>query len=268
MDLGTYRTLLVDVDDGVVTVTLNRPGALNALARAVVDDLSSLVKLLAEVPSAGWPVRGVLLTGAGDKAFAAGADIREMSSMSAEQALDYSRSMHAVTLGLEALPLPVIACVNGYALGGGCELAMACDFIYASAAASFGQPEVDLGLVPGFGGSVRLQQRVGLAQARELIYTGRRIPADEALRIGLVNSVFGSTAETLEAARTTLRQIATKSATAVALAKEAVNAAVGLPTVLGLEAETSTFAKAFGTADMREGTLAFLERRPPIFPGH
>ncbi|MBT1001494.1 enoyl-CoA hydratase/isomerase family protein [Paenarthrobacter sp. DKR-5] len=269
--LGRFDTLLVEVLDGVATVSINRPDALNALARAVIDDLAELVRRLRHnvnhAPDTGWPVRAVLLTGAGEKAFAAGADVREMAGMTPEQAFDYSRSMQEVTLALEELPLPVIACVHGYALGGGCELAMACDFIYASSSAAFGQPEVDLGLVPGFGGSVRLQRLVGPARARELILTGRRIGAEEAERIGLVNAVLGSKEELLAAARATALKIAAKSPVAVGLAKEAVRTAQGLDTAAALQGEAAVFRRAFGTADMREGTAAFLARRPPEFPG-
>ena len=175
--------------------------------------------------------------------------------------------MHDVTLRLEALPVPVIAAVNGFALGGGCELAMACDFLYASATASFGQPEVNLGLVPGFGGSVRLQQRVGIGMARELIYTGRRIKADEALRIGLVNRVLENNEALLEAALATIAEIASKAPTAVANVKQALNEIAGLNVADGLEAEARSFVKAFGTEDSVVGRAAFVAKTAPEFPG-
>ena len=200
MDLGTFETLLVEQDGDALVVTVNRPSAMNALAGQVIADLETLTLAVeSQVGSAGrWPVKGIIVTGAGDKAFVAGADIVEMQSMSPDEGEAYSRRMQGVTERLEALPLPVIAAVNGFALGGGCELAMACDWIYASDNARFGQPEVSLGLVPGFGGSVRMARRVGAAMARELIFTGRMVKADEALRIGLVNRVYADPAALLE----------------------------------------------------------------------
>ena len=190
-DPGSYTTLKLDLNDGILTLTVDRPDALNALSQQVVSELWKAFTAIQDscTHDAGWPVRGVIVTGGGGKAFVAGADIREMASMDPDSAAEYARSMQGVTLLIEKLPVPVIAAVDGFALGGGCELALACDFIYASEAAQFGQPEVNLGLVPGFGGSVRLPQRVGLGPARELIYTARRIDAAEALRLGLANRV-------------------------------------------------------------------------------
>lgn len=283
MDFGSFETLAIETSDGVATVTINRPEALNALSGKVVEELARVCEVLNRLGGTGtnpattgipgtaddgeWPVRGVILTGAGGKAFVAGADIRELTSMDAEQAEFHARSMHAVTLALEAVPVPVIACVDGFALGGGCELALAADFIYASERAQFGQPEVNLGLVPGFGGSVRLQQRIGLGMARELIYTARRIDAHEAHRLGLVNRVLPTREELLAAAAETIREIATKAPTAVALSKRAINQATGRPTPEGLDIEARTFHAAFGTEDMKEGTTAFVEKRAAAFPG-
>ncbi|MEA5455674.1 enoyl-CoA hydratase/isomerase family protein [Sinomonas sp. JGH33] len=286
MDFGSYETLIVEFADGVATVTINRPEALNALSREVIDELAKVCDLFSGLGDArredgdganrggagadddgAWPVRGVILTGAAGKAFVAGADIREMTSMSPDEAVAYARSMHAVTLALEALPVPVIACVDGYALGGGCELALAADFIYASESAQFGQPEVNLGLVPGFGGSVRLPQRIGLGMARELIYTARRLTAHEASSLGLVNGVFPTREQLLAAAAATIREIATKSPTAVAFAKRSINEAVGRTTAEGLDVEANAFRAAFETEDMKEGTEAFVAKRSPVFPG-
>lgn len=168
---------------------------------------------------------------------------------------------------LEAVPVPVVAAVNGFALGGGCELAMACDLIYASANANFGQPEVSLGLVPGFGGSVRLQQRIGIGMARELIYTGRRINAAESHRLGLVNAVFDDRETLLAGAKATIDEIASRSAPAVANCKATINAAAGLSVPDGLDIEAHSFNLAFQTEDMREGTQAFLQKRAPKFTG-
>lgn len=281
MDFGSFETLAIETNDGVATVTINRPDALNALSAKVVEELAKVCEVLNNVGGSGiaagpagaatddgaWAVRGVILTGAGGKAFVAGADIREMTAMTEDQGEFYARSMHAVTLALEAVPVPVIACVDGFALGGGCELALAADFIYASERAQFGQPEVNLGLVPGFGGSVRLQQRIGLGMARELIYTGRRIDAHDAHRLGLVNRVLPTREDLLAAAAATIREIATKAPTAVALAKRAINEATGRPTAEGLDAEARSFRLAFGTEDSKEGTSAFVERREAVFPG-
>lgn len=268
MDFGDYESLLTEQRGNALIVTVNRPQAMNALAERVVDDLHRLTGVLATLGEGGnWPVRGIVLTGSGDKSFVAGADILEMNSMDADAAVAYARAMHEVTLRLETLPVPVIAAVNGFALGGGCELAMACDFLYASAGASFGQPEVNLGLVPGFGGSVRLQQRVGIGAARELIYTGRRIKAPEAERLGLVNRVFEDNEALLAGALATVEEIATKAPTAVANAKTAINEIAGLSVVDGLGVELESFRKAFGTQDGVVGRAAFVAKTTPDFPG-
>ncbi len=269
MNFPAFETLAVEQQGNALLVTINRPKAMNALALQVVEDLHALLDTVTEHarPDGGWPVRGIILTGAGGKAFVAGADIREMSAMGPDAAAAYSARTHELTLRLESLPIPVIAAVDGFALGGGCELAMACDFIYATEAASFGQPEVNLGLVPGFGGSVRLQQLVGPARAKELIYTGRRIRTAEAERIGLVHTVFPTATEMYDAARSTIEDVAAKSPVAVANAKSTINAALGLPTADGLAAENRSFSQAFGTEDMQEGVRAFLAKETPSFPG-
>ena len=179
-----YETLLVDEQDGITTITVDRPDALNALNATVLAELDAVTTTIA---SARGATRGVILTGSGEKAFIAGADIKAMSQMSPDEAEAFSRLGQRVTTQLESLPVTVIACVNGFALGGGCEMAMACDFIYATGNARFGQPEVSLGLIPGFGGCVRLIRYVGPGHAKELIYSGRHVKADEAARLGLVN---------------------------------------------------------------------------------
>lgn len=269
MNFPAFETLAVEQQGNALLVTVNRPKAMNALAQQVVEDLHALLDTVVEHArhDGGWPVRGIVLTGAGGKAFVAGADIREMSAMEADAAAAYSARTQDLTLRLESLSLPVIAAVDGFALGGGCELAMACDFIYATEAASFGQPEVNLGLVPGFGGSVRLQQLVGPARAKELIFTGRRIHAPEAERIGLVHSVFPTASEMYDAALATIEDIATKSPVAVANAKATINATAGHTTAEGLEVENRSFRRTFGTEDMQEGVRAFLAKETPSFPG-
>lgn len=269
MDLGTFDTLVVEQDGPALVVTINRPAAMNALARQVVQDLEALVVAVeSQVGTDGrWPVRGIVITGAGEKAFVAGADIVEMQSMSPDEGEAYSRRMQAVTTRLEALPLPVIAAVHGFALGGGCELAMACDWIYASTSARFGQPEVNLGLVPGFGGSVRLARRVGIAMARELIYTGRMVAVDEAHRIGLVNKVFEDREALLAGARATIDELAAKSPVAVASCKRLMNAVEVSPVESGLDTEAHAFHAAFETADKEEGVRAFVAKERATFPG-
>lgn len=266
---ATYDTLLTDLDEGILTITINRPEALNALAPAVIAELRDLIEHVQRStgPGTSWPVRGIVLTGAGEKAFIAGADIKIMSAMSPSEADEYTASAQELTSWLEELPVPVIAAVNGFALGGGCEFAMACDFIYATTSASFGQPEVQLGLIPGFGGTVRLQQYVGAAMARELTVTGRRISADEALRIGLVNRVLPSQDALLEAARETLREVCARSPLAVARAKATIRATATLPTREGLAVELAAFVGMFSTDDMREGTRAFIRKEQPKFSG-
>ncbi len=185
--------------------------------------------------------------------------------MTPDEGEAFGRLGQEVTRLLEELPVPVIACVNGYALGGGCELAMGCDYIYATKNAVFGQPEVSLGLIPGFGGCVRLQRFVGPGRAKKMIYTGRMVDAEEAQRIGLVNRIFPTRESMWEAARKSLNEVATRSPVAVAIGRATINAANGHPTGAALEIETAAFRQAFTTEDMREGTQAFLEKRSPAF---
>lgn len=265
-----YSTLLIEEQDGVTTVTVSRPAARNALSTQVLAELDHfLSEVLAGVDlsgAAGPTPAGIIVTGAPGPAFVAGADIREMAAMTPAEGERFGALGQRVTRLLEEVPCPVVACVDGYALGGGCEVVLACDFAYATRRSVFGQPEVALGLVPGFGGCVRLQRLVGPAVARELIYTGRHVDAPEALRLGLVNAVFDDRGGMLTAARAVLGRVAGNSPTAVALAKAAVNAAAGRTVAAGLAVELTAFHEAFTTADMREGTSAFLAKRPPAFP--
>jgi enoyl-CoA hydratase len=270
-------TLELEIDDAILTVTVNRPAVLNALSPAVIDELRQVFGALretlgkpgdnAEETAPDWSVRGVVLTGAGEKAFVAGADISVMRNMTPAESHDYSERTQELTSWLESLQVPVVAAVNGFALGGGCELAMACDFIIASENASFGQPEVALGLIPGFGGTVRLTQYVGIAAARELILTGRRIDSAEALRLGLVLRVLPDAAAVRAAARDSLSLAAAQSPAAVASAKQTTRAVRSLSTDDGLAYEAEAFADRFGTPDMLEGTAAFLEKRRAQFIG-
>ncbi|KAA2252248.1 enoyl-CoA hydratase [Solihabitans fulvus] len=251
-----YQTLVVDHEGGITTVTVTRPEARNALSARTLTELRHLLDR-ATAP--------LILTGAPGPAFVAGADIGEMAAMTPEEGEEFGRLGQSVTSLLESVPVPVIACVDGYALGGGCEIALACDFVYATKKSVFGQPEVLLGLIPGFGGCVRLQQQVGPGRAREMIYSGKQVGATEAHRIGLVNELFESRAAMLAAARHTLVTISQNSAAAVALCKATINAARGRTVPAGLDIELAAFRRAFSTPDMREGTTAFLAKRKPQF---
>lgn len=260
--MAFQNILLEQPEAGIYLLTVNRPKALNALNGATLDEIFAAVREVA----AGAAARVLLVTGAGDRAFVAGADIAEMRNVTIEQAREFSEKGTSVMHALEALPLPVIALVNGYALGGGCELALACDWILASETAVFGQPEVNLGIPPGFGGTQRLPRRVGSARALELLTSARQVRADEALAIGLANRVCAAAelrAEGLAAART----IAAKAPVAVRLAKEAVQRGRSLDLFTACAMETDLFVQAFATEDRREGMRAFLEKRAPRFTG-
>lgn len=254
----------VERDGPFAIVTIDRPAALNALSPAV---LAALADAFAGLADEGPAVRGVLLTGAGGRAFVAGADLRALADLTPAEGEEAAEAGHRVAAMIEALPAPVIACVDGFALGGGLEMALACDFIYATEASSFGQPEVKLGLIPGFGGTVRLPRTVGLALAKELIYTGRRIGIDEAVGAGLVARRFADREALFVGARETLELIAQNAAPAVGLAKRVLVDATGQPTATATLLEIAAFGDAFRTDDMREGVAAFLEKREPRFTG-
>ena len=251
------------VHDGPVSVlTINRPALLNALN---LELLVALERRVGEV-RARVETRSVIVTGAGDRAFVAGADIAGMRGMGADDAERFARQGHAAFDALAALPSPVIAAVNGFALGGGCELALACDFIYASERAKFGQPEVNLGIIPGFGGTQRLSRRVGAGIARELIYTGALIDAQEALRIGLVNRVVPADQLLVEAKKTALL-IAQKGPLALRMAKRVISEGLDHTLREGAELEVEAFAACFRSEDRAEGVSAFLDKRSPSFKG-
>ena len=258
MDTSSLSTLEVEDRDSIRIVTIARPQVLNALSVEVVDELTRVVE-----DTASASLRGLLLTGEG-KAFVAGADIAAMAEMTPEQAMVFSGKGHALGEMLEALPVPTVAAVNGFALGGGCELALACDFIYASEKAKFGQPEVKLAVIPGFGGTQRLLRRVGLARALELCLTGDMIDAAEALRIGLVNRVLPPD-ELLPQALATLGRIAAQGPLAVAKAKEVLHRGASMPLAAANDLEQEAFAGLFASADQKEGMAAFLAKRPPKF---
>ena len=247
-------------EDTVAVVTVDRQDLLNALDVETLTALRDRLRDLADDERA----RVVVLTGAGEKAFVAGADIKYMSGLDVEQATAWGRLGHDVGALLETLPKPTIAAVNGFALGGGCELALACDIRYASANAKLGQPEINLGIVPGWGGTQRLAHVVGLGAAKELLYTGRNVEADEALRIGLVNGIHDPV---LDKAREVAQLLATKSPVALRVLKRLANRGLGSDHGEDLEAEVDSFGELFAGEDAKEGLTAFVEKRPPVFLG-
>ena len=254
----SYETILSGESDGIVTITVNRPDKLNALNPAVLRELTAAVAALGDA-------RAAILTGAG-KAFVAGADIAAMQKMSPAEAKAFSDSGHHLGALMEQARCPIIAAVNGFALGGGTELALACDFIYASEKAKFGQPEVNLGLMPGFGGTQRLARRVGIGRARELVYTGAIIDAQEALRIGLANQVVPHD-ELMAKVREVASTIASKAPLAVAASKRVMARGYDADLPTANELEATAFSALFGSEDQREGTAAFVEKRQATFKG-
>jgi enoyl-CoA hydratase len=253
---------LIDVqrEAGVALVTIDRQDALNALDVATLTELRDNLRELAADESA----RVVILTGAGEKAFVAGADIKYMSGLDVEGAKEWGALGHEAGRLLETMPKPTIAAINGFALGGGCELALACDVRYASSRAKLGQPEVNLGIIPGWGGTQRLARVCGLGVAKELIFTGRTLDAEEALRTGLVNGVHDPV---LDKACEVATLLAAKSPIALRLMKELANRALGGNHSENLDAEGETFGEIFSSEDAREGMAAFVEKREPKFVG-
>jgi len=256
------QNLLYAVQDGVGVVTVNRPKALNALDTRTIEELGQVV----EAARTDASLRALVVTGAGDKAFVAGADIAHMSALSALEARRFVDLGHRTLAALEALDVPTIAAVNGFALGGGCELALACDLVYAGEKARFGQPEVNLGLIPGFGGTQRLARRVGPMRAMELILTGDMVDAARAREMGLVLEVVPA-GKLMEHVLGVARKVAGKGAVCVAQAKRAVLAASDADLATGTQLERQAFAVLFGTEDAREGMEAFLKKRPARFQG-
>lgn len=256
------QLFIIQQEAGIWLITLNRPKALNALNRQVLEQLASAVNWIESQPEA----RVILITGSGDKAFAAGADIAEMKDMTALEARTFSQSGMNTMNTIETCRLPVIALVNGYCLGGGCELAMACDFILASDNAVFGQPEVSLGVPPGFGGTQRLTRRIGRGMASQLLLTGDKIKADEALRLGLCNQVFPRST-LLEEGLNIARRIKGNAPQALTFCKGLVNRSSELDIENGCRVETELFSLSFATEDQKEGMGAFIERRQAEFSG-
>ena len=254
--------LTTDEQSGVAELTINRPKALNALNLTVLEELEQAAQKVA----ADTAVKVLIVTGSGDKAFVAGADIRQMQTMDSCQGHQFARRGQQVLGRLSALDKPVIAAVNGFALGGGLELALACDFIYAAATARLGFPEVGLGIIPGFGGTQKLARLIGVARARELVFSAAMINAEQALAWGIVNKVCPAD-ELLPAVRQLAGRIAANSSLAVGYAKDAINNGLEMDSDNGLRYEAALFGVLFSSADQKEGMSAFGEKRQACFSG-
>jgi enoyl-CoA hydratase len=259
---NNFKFLHFELVDQIGILTLNREDKLNALSLEVLEELQSFCEFACKTK-----MKGLIFTGAGEKAFIAGADIQAMTKMSEKEAITFSNLGQQVTFMLEELRFPVIAAVNGFALGGGCEMALACDFMLATDNAVFGLPEVSLGLIPGFGGTQRLAKVIGRHRAKELIYTGRKVKAQEALSMGLVLNTYATKQEMLSAAKQIIETSANNSPKAIGVAKFVMNRGIDLPNEEGLKFEREHFAAMFSSYDMQEGCAAFLEKRKPQFKG-
>jgi enoyl-CoA hydratase len=257
-----YENLLYEVKEQIARITFNRPNVLNALNRKTIEELGDCLDAARQDDA----VRVLILTGAGEKAFVAGADINELAKRTAVDGKDFSLFGQEVIRRLETMGKPSIAAINGFALGGGCEMALACTIRIASRNAKLGQPEVKLGILPGYGGSQRLARLCGKGIAHEMILTGEMITAEEALRVGLVNRV-AEPGELLATAETIAKKIIANAPLAVRYAMEAIERGVEMPQEEGLFLEATLFGLCCATEDMREGTRAFLEKRPPKFQG-
>lgn len=254
------KNIIIEKDSKVTTVTISRPNSLNALNKETLEELLDCFQKLSQDTG----TRAIILTGAGKKAFVAGADISYMQNLDARKSRAFGQLGHLVMQTIENTPQPVIAAVNGFALGGGCELALACDMRFASENAKFGQPEVKLGVVPGFGGTQRLPRLIGKGLANEILFTGEIIDSSEALRIGLVNRVF-PLADLLVECKKIADSICFKGPLAVRLCKEAVNNGMEMDLARGCAYEADLFALCFASDEQKEGMAAFLEKRAPKF---
>lgn len=255
-----FTSLIVDISDRIATVTVNRPKVLNALNEATLKELDQAFAAFATDPK----VKVVILTGAGEKAFVAGGDISVMQPLGPVASRGFARMAQKILDRIENCPKPVIAAINGFALGGGCELAMACDIRIAAESARLGQPEINLGIIPGWAGTQRLSRLIGKGRAKELVFTGEMIDAREAWRIGLVNQVVPAAA-LMNTARELAAKIAGKGAIALALAKEAIDRGLEMDLERANACEADLFGLCFATEDQNEGMLAFLEKRPAVF---
>lgn len=257
-----FESLMLEKLDGVAQVTVNRPESMNALNASLLSELEWAFNDCLRDDS----IKALVITGAGEKAFVAGADIKEMAAMDSREAHEFSLKGQAVMLALQNMKKPVIAAVNGYALGGGLELALACDFIYAADGAKLGFPEVTLGIMPGFGGTQNLSRLIGPARAKEMIFTGRIISAERGAIWGLVNDVF-KVSDLLPKARETAAAIAKTGLLGVGYAKDAINNGLNMSREDGFRYEASLFGVLFSTKDQREGMTAFVEKRKSLFIG-
>ena len=255
----TYKNILVEKKNGIATITMNRPAVLNALDIDTIEELTTAVNELEHDPT----IHVAILTGK-DKAFIAGADIKQMQTMSTIEAKTFATNAHRLLQNIENSRLPYIAAVNGYALGGGCEVMMACDLIIASTTAKIGQPEINLGIHPGFGGTQRLPRLVGAIKAKELLLTGDTIDAAEALRIGLVNKII-EPEKLMEETERLAQKIATKSGIQTHCIKTMINTGINIDLPSACTLEISSFSSGFSTEDQKEGMTAFLEKRKPAF---
>lgn len=257
-----YENIIFEAKEGIATITFNRPKALNALNNALLEELSHALDEVA----VDEEIRVLVLTGAGDKAFVAGADISELATFNALQARFFSRKGHEIIDKFQNLSIPVVAAVNGYALGGGTEIALACDFVYASENAMFGLPEITLGIIPGFGGTQRLPRLIAKNMAKELIYTGKMISASEAKDIGLVNKVCAPENLMADVLKTAGKMVS-MGKVSLRAAKSAVNTGLEADLATGCNIEIDAFALCFTSEDAKEGTTAFLEKRKAQFKG-
>jgi enoyl-CoA hydratase len=257
-----FKNITFEYKEGVGILKINRPQVMNALNLETLDEISVGIKKLED----NKEVKVIVITGSGEKAFAAGADIAEMKEMSADEADEFASQGHRCMYEIENCTKPVIAAVNGFALGGGTELALACDFVYASENAKFGLPEVKLGIFPGFGGTQRLPRTVGVSRARELIFSGKTINAEDALKWGLVSKI-ASQADLMNEVMKVAKDIMNNGPLAVGLAKHSINSGVGTTFDKGLDLERQAFHKCFETEDRKEGMTAFLEKRKANFKG-
>lgn len=249
-------------ENSIGFLEINRPDKLNALSEGVLTEFDLILDELSKKK-----LYGLIFSGAGEKAFIAGADIKAMVSMTPSQACEFSNLGQRVTLKMEGLPYPMIAAVSGFALGGGLEMALGCDFIYCTTKSKFSLPEVTLGLVPGFGGTSRLSKFIGRAKAKEMLYSGEMIGSQKALEYGLVNKIFENKNEALEAAVNYLKTCSNNSPLAISMAKRVLNKSSDQSVQEGLKTEQSVFGELFASKDMAEGTKAFLEKRKANFTG-
>ena len=257
-----FKNITLSVEDEIGILTINRPKALNALNMETLNEIQAGLREVKAHPN----LKALIVTGAGEKAFVAGADIQEMQGMDSIEALNFSRLGHYTLNMIQDLEQPVIAAVNGFALGGGTEIALACDFIYASENAKFGLPEATLGVFPGFGGTQRLPRLIGKGRAKELIFTGKMISAQEAFQLGIVNRVF-PLATLLEETKKVAVQVAGNGPVGVRLAKMVVNKGFNMDLTEACSLESYAFGISFSTEDQKEGMKAFLEKRKPNYKG-